>query len=187
MFQKVKDKKYRSRFIAGQIKTGIPFQLRALRSARKLTQKGLGEAAQIPQTVISRIENGSGGNLSVKTLLKLAEAFDVALVIRFEPIDKLIDWADSLSPEVLAPEASEKVLAEIERKGRELEKAAGSTPARHLRLLNARVATAAVQRTLPFNAPTIAVANNDTATPNQPTVTPQSTSARLFKAKAARA
>ena len=126
MFRKIKDRDYRRRFIFGQIKTGIPFQLRTLRNAREMTQKDLGEAAKIPQTVVSRIENGTGENLSIKTLLKLADAFDVALVIRFEPIDKLVDWVDNLSPEAMSPEPSEKILAEAERKAL----AQGATTAR---------------------------------------------------------
>ena len=129
MFQKIKDKGYRNRFIEGQIKTGIPFQVRALRAARKLTQKQLGEEAKIPQTVVSRIENGSGGSLSIKTLLRLAEAFDVALVVRFEPIDKLINWVDDLSPEVLSFKPSEEILADIEREAVEREAVIENPPA----------------------------------------------------------
>jgi transcriptional regulator with XRE-family HTH domain len=68
----------------------------------------------MPQTVISRIENGDAASLSIKTLLKLAAAFDVALVVRFEPIDKLVHWVDNLSPEAMSPKRATEVLAEME-------------------------------------------------------------------------
>lgn len=115
LFRRLKEKKYRDRFIAGEVKRFIPFQLRALRASRKWTQVELGAEAAMPQTVISRIENGNAASLSIKTLLKLASAFDVALVIRFEPIDRLIDFVDDLSPEAMSPRASSRVLAEMEQ------------------------------------------------------------------------
>ncbi len=113
LFSKLTDKEYRRLFIASQINKGIPFQIRALRAAREMKQSDLAELAETTQTVISRIENKGASNLTVQTLVKLAEAFDVALVVRFEPIDKLIEWVDDLSPEKLSPEPSDKILAEL--------------------------------------------------------------------------
>jgi len=128
LLSKLRDRKYRNLFIAGQIKTGIPFQIRALRAARgNMTQKELGERTRLPQTVVSRIENGCGSSLTIKTLQKLAEAFDVALVVRFEPIDKLADWVNSLSPEAMSPQPSAQILDEIERKTAGLVNVASST------------------------------------------------------------
>jgi transcriptional regulator with XRE-family HTH domain len=115
LFKRLKDKKYRNQFIAGEVRRTIPFQLRALRAERKWTQADLGKEAEMPQTVVSRIENGDAASLSIKTLLKLATAFDVALVVRFEPIDRLITWVDGLSPEVMSPRRSSEILAEIEQ------------------------------------------------------------------------
>ncbi len=113
LFKRLKEKGYRDHFVAGEIKRLIPFQLRALRASRKWTQSELGNEANMPQTVISRIENGNAASLSIKTLLKLASALDVALVIRFEPIDSLIDWVDNLSPESMSPRSSAEILAEM--------------------------------------------------------------------------
>ena len=114
LFKRLKDRKYRDRFISGEIKRLIPFQLRALRASRKWTQAQLGNEASMPQTVISRIENGNAASLSIKTLLKLASAFDVALVVRFEPIDNLIHWVDTMSPETISPRASSEILDDTE-------------------------------------------------------------------------
>jgi len=115
LFSKLANKKYRNLFVASQINKGIPFQMRALRAARKMKQSDLAILAGTTQTVISRIENNGAGNLSVKTLLKLAEAFDVALVVRFEPIDNLIDWVDNLSQENLSPSSSEEILKSLSK------------------------------------------------------------------------
>jgi transcriptional regulator with XRE-family HTH domain len=113
MFQKIKDRIYRKAFIAGQIRKTIPVQIRMLRASRQMTQKDLAKAIRTTQTAISRMEKGKG-NLSIKTLLKLAEAFDTALVVRFEPIDRLMEWASELSPETLAPLPSGVILENME-------------------------------------------------------------------------
>ena len=113
LLDRLKDKRYRDLFIASQINRIIPFQIRALRAARNnMTQAELAEKADTKQSVISRIQNNGAANLNIKSLLKLASAFDVALVVRFEPIDKFIGWVDDLSPEAMSPKPSDVVVAE---------------------------------------------------------------------------
>ncbi len=116
LFVRIKDKQRRDAFVLSQVNKGTSFQLRALRAARNYTQQKMAELAGTTQTVISRIENNGAGNLSVKSLLNLASALDVALVVRFEPIDKLINWVNDLSPEVLTPKSSEEIILELEKK-----------------------------------------------------------------------
>jgi transcriptional regulator with XRE-family HTH domain len=55
------------------------------------------------QAAVSRLENPNYGNLSVKTLKRLAEAFDVALIVRFATFGEIVDWATSLSESRLTP------------------------------------------------------------------------------------
>lgn len=166
LFSKLKDKKYRNLFIAGEVRRTVPFQLRALRSARTWTQADLGIEAEMPQTVISRIENGDAASLNIKTLLKLAAAFDVALVVRFEPIDRLVHWVDSLSPEVISPRPSAEVLDEMEGLAEVQTVAAilgvrgngSGTAVNYLRgLASTSVSTSAVQRTFAFDSPSLVV------------------------------
>jgi transcriptional regulator with XRE-family HTH domain len=168
MFKRLKEKRFRDTFVAGEIRRLLPFQLRALRAAREWTQGELGERANMPQTVISRIENGNAGSLNIKTLVKLAAAFDVALVIRFEPIDRLLSWVDNLSPERMAPRQSAEILAEMERSAtQDRALAVSQTPAFTVLDSGSISTSALVQRTLPLNAPRL-VAKNDrttTATP----------------------
>lgn len=157
MFLKLKDKEYRRLFIAGQIKTGLAFQIRALRNARSMTQKDLAELTSTKQTVISRIENKGAARLSIQTLLKLADAFDVALVVRFEPIDELIDWADRLSPKAMAPLPSEEILAALEAKTSKYAKQIWDTselaPVQNFGIIRTQASIGPVQRTLPFDRP----------------------------------
>lgn len=113
-FQKLKDVRRRRRFIANQIKNGFAFQVRALRKAREMTQQDLAKEAETTQALISRIEKDGATNLSVKTLQKIADAFDVALVVRLEPIDRLLQWVDDLAPESMSFRKSEEILADME-------------------------------------------------------------------------
>lgn len=150
-FQKLKDRARRRRFISNQIKNGFAFQVRALRKGRVMTQQELASEAETTQALISRIEKNGAASLNVKTLQKIADAFDVALVVRLEPIDKLITWVDDLSPEAMAPRPSAKILAEME--------AEASRPLRDVasfaRSLQAAASTTAanIQTTLVFDRP----------------------------------
>src|SRR5205085_10276915 len=105
LLSKLKDKKRRELFVAGQIKTGIPFQIRALRDKRGWTQGDLSKKAGMVQTNISRLESPGYGKVNITTLQRLAAAFDIALVVRFVPFSELIGWVENLSPEQLAPQS----------------------------------------------------------------------------------
>lgn len=100
IIEKLKDKEYRDAFAVEHIDTGIPFQIRALREQkdREWTQKELGVHTGMAQETISRIEDPNYGKLTLKTLKRLASAFDVALMVRFVPFSKLVDWELSLTP-----------------------------------------------------------------------------------------
>lgn len=96
----LRDKAYRAVFVETQIEALIPFQIRAMRSRRGWTQKQLAKQAGMTQARISVLENPNyEGAVNVKTLVKLAEAFDVALVVRFAPFSELAEWSSKLSRE----------------------------------------------------------------------------------------
>ena len=101
LVSKLKNKEYRDAFLAELITTGIPFQIRALREQRNLTQKQLGDQADMAQESISRLEDPNYGKLNLKTLKRLASAFDVGLVVRFVPFSELVSWEINLSSESL--------------------------------------------------------------------------------------
>jgi len=102
LIKELKSKEYRDAFVSAHIDTGIPFQVRALREQRGLTQKELAERAGMKQERISAIENPNYKNaFTLSTLKRLASAFDIALIVRFAPISQLVDWELKLKPESL--------------------------------------------------------------------------------------
>ncbi len=97
----LKDKRYRDAFVSEHIDTGIPFQIRALRKQRKLTQKELSDITGMAQERISVAENPNYSRFNIKTLKRIASAFKVALIVRFVPISELVKWELNLSSEAL--------------------------------------------------------------------------------------
>ncbi len=72
LISKLKNKEYRDAYIAELITTGIPFQIKALREQRNLTQKQLGDQIKMAQESISRLEDPNYGKLNLKTLKRLS-------------------------------------------------------------------------------------------------------------------
>jgi len=101
LIAELRDKEYRDAFVSEHIDTGIPFQIRTLREQRRWTQKELANRAGVTQVWISKVENPNHSGFSIKTLLKLASAFDIGLIVRYVPISNLVQWELDLSPESL--------------------------------------------------------------------------------------
>lgn len=168
LLDNLKGKKYRDLYVSSQVNKTIPFQIRALLAARdNMTQGELAEKAGTTQSVISRILNRGAASLNIKSLLKLASAFDVALVVRFEPIDRFIDWVDDLSPEAMSPKPSEVVLAEIEREASEPKSVhrgtARETSGHQLRLVQTPAMVGLRQSSVPTESPLLAVGDDVTS------------------------
>jgi transcriptional regulator with XRE-family HTH domain len=97
------DKAYREAFVEQEIKVGVPFQIRALRTDRRWSQRKLGEiAGGMAQETVSQLENPNYGRMNIGTLLRLAAAFDCGLTVRFVPFSDLVDRAADVSPNALA-------------------------------------------------------------------------------------
>lgn len=92
-------------FLSSQIRMTIPFQIRANRLSRNLSQIDLGELTGMKQAQISRLESDSDQFPNVKTLFRLAKAFRVGLVVRFVPFDEMIEWAASAGSRDLSIES----------------------------------------------------------------------------------
>jgi transcriptional regulator with XRE-family HTH domain len=82
----------RAKFVSSQIDKGIAYQIRALRDRQDLSQEELAEAVGMNQNAISRLESPRYGRPTIRTLKRLAAAFDVALVVRFVPFSQLVKW-----------------------------------------------------------------------------------------------
>lgn len=107
----LRDKEYRDAFVSAAINVGIPSQIRALREQkdRDWSQGELGDKANMAQESISRIEDPSRGSVNnIKTLLRLASAFDVGLLVKFVPFSELIERKLTLSIESLEVQSFDK-------------------------------------------------------------------------------
>ncbi len=101
LLEKLKSKAYRQAYVAEHVRTGIAFQIRALRAQRGWSQKRFAEELGKPQSVVSRLEDPDYGKVSVQTLLEGAAAFDVALLIQYVSFPEFLHRTQDVSPEAL--------------------------------------------------------------------------------------
>jgi transcriptional regulator with XRE-family HTH domain len=113
--EKFDQKEYRDAYVAENLKSGIAFQILYNREARKWTQESLGEKTGQGQNGIARLENPFYGRFTLKTLLKIASAFDVALLVKFVPFSRFLDELKDVSPEALIAPTYEDEFNNIRR------------------------------------------------------------------------
>lgn len=77
---------------------GIAWQIRANREGRGLSQRQLAERIDTHQSAVSRLEDPEHGGHTLPTLLKLAQAFDCALLVKFVPYSHLVWESRHLGP-----------------------------------------------------------------------------------------
>jgi transcriptional regulator with XRE-family HTH domain len=87
----------RAKFVESHINKGLAYQMRAMREARGWSQEELARRVDMPQTAISRLESPNYGKPTTTTLKRMAKIYDVALVVRFVPFSKLMDWVSGTS------------------------------------------------------------------------------------------
>lgn len=114
LLTKMKNKKYRDSYMVSHISIGIPHQIRALRQQRGWNQKKLGTKAEKPQNVISRVEDPNYGKYSLSTLLDIASAFDVALLVKFVPFSRFIQEHHDVQPTSLHVASFDEEFAQTE-------------------------------------------------------------------------
>jgi len=100
----------RTIFVASHVDKGIAYQIRGLRDRQGLSQEKLAEMVGMNQNAISRLESPKRGRPTITTLKRLAEAFDVALVVRFVSFSQHLKWVSGtpfvdagLSTDSIAP------------------------------------------------------------------------------------
>jgi transcriptional regulator with XRE-family HTH domain len=92
------DPEFRQGYLEDQVRTNIAFQIHALRNQRGWTQQELAEEADKPASGISRLEDPDYGKVSLTTLLEIAEALDVALLVQFVEWDDWLERMADVSP-----------------------------------------------------------------------------------------
>lgn len=95
--EKLKKRGYRSAYVAEHVRRGLAHQIRALRDQRFWNQGKLAEKLGKPQSVVSRLEDPSYGKLTIQTLLEVANAFDVALQVKFMSYSSFLQNTRDLS------------------------------------------------------------------------------------------
>lgn len=100
LLSSLRDADYRQEFVRERVHSSVALQIRALRAQRNnMTQKELGDALGMAQTWISKLEDPDYGKMTVATLLRLANAFDADLEIKFRPFSKTLDALPTQGPE----------------------------------------------------------------------------------------
>lgn len=89
-FLRLSNPEARKAFVDAELVNGLAHQIRVLRKQREWTQQDLACRLNTTQAAVSRLEDPSYGRFSVKSLLALGEAFDVALHVRFLPFSKFL-------------------------------------------------------------------------------------------------
>ncbi len=99
----VQDEEYRHEFVSEHVAVGLAFQINLTRQARGWTQEELASRCDMAQESISRLEDPNYGRYSLKTLKRLAKAFDVGLLVRFVSFGELGEWTVDLPSHKLTP------------------------------------------------------------------------------------
>jgi len=90
----------RHRFVESHLAKNIAHQIRAIRDKLGWSQEKLATESGMNQNAISRLESADYGRYTLSTLKRLAEAMDVALIVRFVPFSELVDWVSG-TPRVI--------------------------------------------------------------------------------------
>lgn len=103
LVKKLSNIEYRRQFVSAQVRRTITSQMRKLRIQRNWDQAELGQQSGMKPHAISRLENPDYGNFTVNTLLRIANAFDVGLIVRFAPFSDLAKWNQSVTETDFTP------------------------------------------------------------------------------------
>jgi transcriptional regulator with XRE-family HTH domain len=120
LLAKLRNREYRDAYVEEKVATSLPFQIKALREqpGREWSQAELGERAGMRQNAISRLEDAESGTPSITTLLRLAQAFDVALLVKFVPFSKLLSEFADASFEALSAQSFDEELPQLQQLAR---------------------------------------------------------------------
>jgi transcriptional regulator with XRE-family HTH domain len=95
------EREYRQAYMQAAIEQGVSWQIRVNREERGWTQEELAQRMGTKQSAVSRLEDPEDPGVTLRTLIKAANAFDCALLVKFVPYSTLAQESEDLSPERL--------------------------------------------------------------------------------------
>jgi transcriptional regulator with XRE-family HTH domain len=107
------DTESRQAYMEACVEQDVAWQISINRKARGLTQKQLAEKVGTTQTSITRWEDPCYGRHSIGALVKIAHAFDCALLVRLIPYSKLAEISQDTSPSAFMSPSYESEIKEI--------------------------------------------------------------------------
>src|SRR5271166_2744234 len=93
----INNRRSRESYIRAKLNVLIPAQIKGLLLHWPMTQKELGEAAEMKQSRISAMERPGAVKFNLETLIRLASAFKVGMVVRFIPFSEMLRWENDFS------------------------------------------------------------------------------------------
>lgn len=107
------DKEYAHAYMEEFSNMAIAAQIKVLREQRNWTQKQLAKAAEMKQERISALEDVDYDAWTIKTLRKLAKAFDLTVKVSFEKFSSGILDVSKINAETLKRTSREEDLKEF--------------------------------------------------------------------------
>jgi transcriptional regulator with XRE-family HTH domain len=111
--KKFERKDYRDSYLQTQVRGGIAYQVRALREKSGLNQTDFANKIGKKQSVVSRLENTEYGRVSVQTLLDIACALDVALLVKFVAYPDFLGQTEDMSSRGLMVATIQETLRDL--------------------------------------------------------------------------
>lgn len=91
------DQESREFYAEAAVEQGLAYQIKVNREQRGMSQRELADIVGTRQSAVSRMEDPEYGSHSIPKLLKVAHAFDCALLIKLVPFSILAAEAEHLS------------------------------------------------------------------------------------------
>jgi transcriptional regulator with XRE-family HTH domain len=105
-------KAYRDGYLQAKVRGMIAYQMQALREKTGLNQTDFANKIGKTQSVVSRLEDTEYGRVTVQTLLDVACALDVALVVKFTSYPDFLSQTRDASVAALQPATIHESMAE---------------------------------------------------------------------------
>lgn len=113
-------KTYRDPYLRTKVRGLIAYQFQALREKTGLNQTDFAEKIGKTQSVVSRLEDTEYGKVTVQTLLDVACALDVALVVKFASYPDFLSQTRDASVTALQPQTVQESIAAVSEAPRSL-------------------------------------------------------------------